>query len=45
MVKASSILDKLGFGPHDPRLILHKFPKYGKVLLIYDHVKFAESDE
>jgi len=42
---SSSILDKLGFGPHDPRLILHKFPKYGRVLLIYDHVKFAESDE
>ena len=45
MGKASSILDKLGFGPHDPRLILHKFPKYGRVLLTYDHVKFAETDE
>jgi len=45
MGKASSILDKLGFGPHDPRLILREFPKYGRILLIYDHVKFAETDE
>ena len=45
MEKTSSILDKLGFRPRDPYLILRKFPNYGKVLLIYDHVKFAESDE
>ena len=31
--------------PHDPRLILYKFPEYGLSLLIYDHVKFTESDE
>ena len=31
--------------PHDPRLILYKFPEYGTSLLIYDHVKFTEFDE
>ena len=43
-LKALSLVASL-YRVRDPRLILFKFPEYGKALLIYDYMKFAESDE